>query len=247
MKIVKRILLILVLALSFLLPIFCGPGVYASQLTFNYDVYCPDANTTFYGGSGSWGYRYRYIFFDVFGTLVGTPTSPGHFTQQITIPSSLYVWVYTYVPISEKGPDLTTVPLTSIGMNLPPGALSLDQSEPFRFTSAHWSVGVRQDGVFHSFYDVDAADADLLLHGGDFPYSTGGGYSPGSSIDVPIEWIDTSLDPTLPQWYGDGTGRIDFDLIITQEGDVVPVPGTLVLFGSGLLGWLGWRLKSKET
>jgi hypothetical protein len=242
MKTAKGIFLNLVLALSFLFPISWGSGVYASQITFNYIIDCPDVGTTFFEYPG----RYRYDFSEVQGTLVGTPTAPGHFIQQISIPSSLGVGFFMYIGLPEKGPDLITVPLTSIGMNLPPGALSLDQTEPFRFTDAHWSVSVLQDGILHSFYDVDA-DADLLLHGGDFPYPSGGGYSLGSTIDIPLVWVDESIEPGIHDWYGEGSAGINFDLIITQEGNVVPVPGSLVLFGSGLLGWLGWRLKPKKA
>ncbi|MFA4901146.1 MAG: PEP-CTERM sorting domain-containing protein [Desulfobaccales bacterium] len=239
MKRNKGIILGLVLALA----ICWGSWAQASQISFHYDIYCPDTGD--WAGSVGPG-LYRYFFDPVAGDLLYTPSVPGSFDKEITIPSSFTVYWDTRGTLANKGPDSVTVPLSYILANPIFNKCSLDQTGPLPFTDATWRIIVRQDDTFHGFLFA-FADTDLLLHGGEF--SPSGVYSFGTSIDIPVTWDDFSPFPDdFHLWRGNGSATIDFDLIVSVYGSTyVPVPGALLLFGSGLFGLAGWRFKFKRA
>jgi hypothetical protein len=168
--------------------------------------------------------------------LVGSPTGPGLFQQQINISGSETMFWRGSVYIMPGDPP---PPSSGLFLYFSPVVSwfkwQLDQTGPFLFTDARL-IGTINGSTFMNV----VADSDLINNGGQVfnPWNeVGFSFAPFS---VPIHW-NVSSDGL--QWNGSLSGTVDFDVCFTIMGHVqaVPLPPTVLLLGSGLLGLAGWR------
>jgi hypothetical protein len=177
--------------------------------------------------------------------LFYTPTEAGSFNQQVICNySPIIASVHLWQPSPEPPPYTVTVPLFSNPFTTSFGYyITLDQSGPLRFTDLTWKVDMIKDGSETTIFSL-SADADLITYGG--TRSGHGEYSLGYIsvlAEITYDEIGRGTGTVFygPGWYADGTSTIDVTYIISMTGNVVPIPPTALLLGSGLLGLLGWR------
>jgi hypothetical protein len=252
----KLVLLILVLVLA------CSWGSWAqaSQINLDYSlglyaissgqIYIPN------GSSPSIG-RLIYFYTPASGTMTEVPIGPGTFSQQVPIDFSFTIGTMNggNVPWSIKGPDLITLNIPLVGLTV---TSWLDQTEPFPVDDASWSL--RKAGstdILVGGRILDPGGHDIYS-GNTFQYEI---YSSFGTVEVPIHW-----EERFPGgWFGSGQANVDLEFVLSLEGYAgpqllsesgpepgpesvpTPVPGSLLLFGSGLLGWAGCRLKIKKS
>ncbi|MFZ5449047.1 MAG: PEP-CTERM sorting domain-containing protein [Thermodesulfobacteriota bacterium] len=199
--------------------------------------------------------RVFYDFDRLSGTLDGTPSVLGPFSQQTAIQSNLRISASNIGFLSVKGPDSLMVSLPSLSIA---GSVFLDQTEPLPFSDAHWSVSfLKPDGTLQPLFSrwLD----QLGSSGPNDPLFTGalsGEAGLQGTAEIPLSWINQG-SPLFANWQGQGQVNLTLDFIISLEGYVgplpepvgtpAPVPGSLLLFGSGLLGWAGYRLKFRKS
>jgi hypothetical protein len=172
------------------------------------------------------------------GSLTGTPTSAGLFHQEKSFSGTISVVTYaSYIGNPNPGPSsYTFAPGDYQGIGF--FTIKLVQTDPLRFSDITWSAKIMSAG-FESKYFEMAASPYEIANGVDFTFS---GYGPPTfPITIDITWTPVYDGPTLLGYNGEGLANINFTLVMTQEGHVVPVPPTLVLLGSGLLGLGGLR------
>lgn len=169
--------------------------------------------------------------------LDGTPGAPGLFIQEGAIHTLITASFLSFSPTpGEQGPPSIQPfpygPLTGFFRYY----IALDQSQPLPFADLSWEAKMVKDGVETTIFSL-SADADLITHGG-----IKGGFVTFDlgQISIPVSWTYVADDLG---WWGSGSSETDLTFTISQTGHVVPVPSSLVIFASGLvgLGGLGWR------
>lgn len=184
-------------------------------------------------GSQSGGIGRYYVSSDsVTGSLTGTPIAPGVFHQEASFSGILHASTTTsYQPPSpELGPSKITLASDAYYSD---GDLTikLDQTGPLLFTDLRWTAKIITPGFESTYFDY-AADPDMIKNGVDRIFSAGPHTFP-LTIE-PIIWT-----PVDSGYLGDGSTSINFTIVLTEEGHVVPIPPTLFLLISGLVGLTG--------
>jgi hypothetical protein len=142
-----------------------------------------------------------------------TPITPGFFSQHGSFQYSFSVDFIYY----NEGSGFFTYHPPVIGLY---AWIDLDQSEPLPFTDLNWEVRMLKDSTETTIFSL-SADADFITNG-------------GIAADSIAFDFGTLLIPI-------GHSEHEYIFNMYQTGHVVPVPATLLLFGSGLLGLAGWR------
>jgi len=110
------------------------------------------------------------------------------------------------------------------------------------FTSGQWQLSVNITNEGHTISGIVLDESRLLAYPEDeylFP-----GQSTTFMVPATVVWKPLIGPPpeSLPyRWYGTWEVNADVELIFSQNLQGVPLPPTVWLFGSGLLGLVGWR------
>jgi len=184
------------------------------------------------------------------GTLVGTPSAPGPFSQQITVQGTIQIsagnnsWASGHF---FKGSDLLTVDCPVLSLN---SYCWVDNTEPFLFTDASFSI-------------TSVSTSQVLVSQG-FPL--GGIYGAGyyyetvfprarlqDEVQIPMVWQCDPFsleDVGREYWDGNGFVNLPLNFIVSLNGNVatppVPIPSAVLLLGSGLLRLAIYKRRKKS-
>lgn len=169
------------------------------------------------------------------------------------------------------GADVSGTTLT-IYTNWFPGTVSISPlvvtADLFLDTDADgfWNYGIQLDtltGTGNVLNALSFSNADLIFSGTGFTY--GGLYDPVNFLDTAVKATGAVLDTTSVVWTAGAPNKVDIDLtgLVGSSynffygtatcandgfaGDVVPVPASLLLLGSGLLGLVGLGARKKNN
>lgn len=183
-----------------------------------------------------------------------TPTKAGLFSQQVIESVSMPCYYRNIGYPDIMGSFFDPGPYPSIPTNItmymysPTVTYWVDifQDGPLRFTDFAWEIKVLKDGTETTLFSL-SANADLITGYG--KSGLGNAYYDADVFSFPGELVYEEWGGTMgyPGWYAQGSGSVNFTYLVSMTGHViditapVPLPPTVFLLGSGLLGLAGWR------
>jgi len=234
---------LVLLGVFLVLAISWGSLAQASQIGINYGIY--NAGEVYSLIQDPLGVQLRvyYSGLNLGGTLVGTPSAPGPFSQQIAVQGNLGISIgMDQLGFSPwKGSDFETVSLAFINAG---NLFWVDNTEPFPFTDARCSISfVTQnhqnliDGVaFQNGWYEDNKWSDYVMFSGMLD---------GQAV-VPFVWQNEAEY----HWCGQGFVNLPLNFIVSLNGNVasppVPIPSAVLLLGSGLLRLACYKRRKKS-
>jgi hypothetical protein len=214
---------ILVSVLGILL---CSSMALATKITFDYRIQAESRPYIFLDD----GLIFTSGFGNVGGSLTADLTGPGFYSKQALLHD---VWGLSIDP---RGGYSHTKPPDSVNVELV-GYLyySLFHDSwpvsPFpESTFVHLSVQANGNTIFEKSLTSVAEEFHVPLTVG--------------YVTLPLNW---EYEPIIGDWLvSEGHAETPIDFLFSLDVRVVPVPATLVLLASGLVGLAGWRLKFKR-
>jgi hypothetical protein len=245
---------LLILSLVVAIIVFCAPVVFASTVSFGFESsYGMNYFDGFSRTESAYGGEFGFIGEPAYW-LTYTPTTAGLFSQQKVFHTSIdvsYISRFPYLYSDYPGPPYTILIMSMFSPFITSTNyyVELDQSGPLRFTDITWEVKMINNGSETTVFKM-LADSNLITNGG-IKGGMGEGINFGDIIfPVVLTYYESGVDPSshpFSGWYAYGTSSIEFTFIIYQTGHVVPLPPTVLLLGSGLLGLAGVGRKLRAS